>query len=90
MRGYPSWRTKRSLTKGAVFDPTLTTPRTIFHLGADDPDGPIQVEFWRQLGLETEHLPVHDSIECGYESFWAHKNYSKAKEVGTHRERWDL
>lgn len=71
-----------------MFDPTLTTPRTILHLGADDPDEPIQVEFWRQLGLETEHLQVNDQIEIEFENFWAQKNCDRSQEPGQYRERW--
>jgi hypothetical protein len=86
--GYPPWRTRRSLTRGAVFDPTLTTPCTILHLGSDAPDGPITVELWRQLGLETEHLQVGDQIEIEYESFWAHRIPDPEHAIGTYIERW--
>ena len=85
---YPPWRTKRSLTKGAVFDPSLPTPVTYLSLGADAPDGPIQVEFWRTLGLMTESLLVGDQVEFSFESFWPNTNYDRSQEPGTYQERW--
>jgi hypothetical protein len=84
---YPPWRTRRTLTKGAVFDRTLPTPVTYLELGSDVPDGPITVEFWRTLGLMTESLLVGDQIELEYESFWAHRNYDRSQELGQYQER---
>jgi hypothetical protein len=88
MEGYSPWRTRRSLTKGAVFDPTLTTPLTLLSLGSDAPDGPITIEFWRELALETDHLQLGDQVEISFESFWAHRIPDPEHAVGTYVLRW--
>jgi hypothetical protein len=72
MTGYPPWRTRRSLTKGAMFDPTLPTPVTYLTLGPDGEEPPLEVEFWHYCALMTEALVAGDTIDFAFESFWPH------------------
>jgi hypothetical protein len=88
MSGPGPWRTRRSLTNGAMFDPALTTPMTLLSLDADGEEPPIELECWRELGLKTEGLHTGDWIEFAFSSHWPHRRYSRLQEVGSYAEKW--
>jgi hypothetical protein len=87
MTGYPPWRTRRSLTKGAMFDPTLPTPVTYLTLGPDGEEPPLEVEFWHYCALMTEALVAGDTIDFAFESFWPHK-ITTSEPGSTYVPRW--